>query len=49
MHRRRGDNLPETRALIERAIEMHLAGMRESGDPIREPTTAAESLEISVA
>jgi hypothetical protein len=30
------------------AIEMHLAGMREDGDPVPEPTTAAEYLEVPV-
>jgi len=44
-----GDDLPETKALMERAIEMHLAGMREDGDPIPEPTTAAEYLEVPAA
>ena len=44
-----GDNLAETKALMERAIEMHLAGMREDGDTIPEPTTAAEYLEVSAA
>ena len=43
-----GDDLPETKALMERAIEMHLAGMREDGDPIPVPTTAAEYLEVPV-
>jgi predicted RNase H-like HicB family nuclease len=41
-----GDDLTETKALMERAIEMHLRGMREDGDPIPKPTTAAEYLEV---
>jgi predicted RNase H-like HicB family nuclease len=41
-----GDDLAETKALMERAIEMHLAGMREDGDPVPEATTAAEYLEV---
>jgi predicted RNase H-like HicB family nuclease len=44
-----GDDLAETKKLMEGAIEMHLAGMREDGDPIPEPTTAAEYLEVSAA
>ena len=40
---------PETKVLMEGAIEMDLAGMREDGDPVPEPTTAAEYLEVPVA
>jgi predicted RNase H-like HicB family nuclease len=43
-----GKDLSETKALLEGAIEMHLAGMREDGDPVPEPTTAAEYLEVPV-
>jgi hypothetical protein len=35
--------------LMERAIEIHLASMREDGDAIPEPTTAAEYLEVPAA
>jgi predicted RNase H-like HicB family nuclease len=42
------DDLAETKALMERAIEMHLAGLREDGDPIPAPSTAAEYLEVPV-
>jgi hypothetical protein len=31
---------------MERAIEMHPAGLREDGDPIPAPTTAVEYLEV---
>jgi len=41
-----GDDLDETKALMERAIEMHLEGMRQDGDPILMPTTAAGYLEV---
>jgi predicted RNase H-like HicB family nuclease len=38
-----GETLDEAVQLIKGAIEMHLRGMREDGDPIPEPTiTAAE-------
>ncbi len=43
-----GDDLAETKALMERAIEMHLVGMREDGDAIPIPTTAVEYLEVSI-
>jgi hypothetical protein len=36
------------KALMERAVEMHLVGMRENGDLIPVPTTAAEYLEVLV-
>jgi len=41
-----GNDLAETKALMERAIEMHLEGMREDGDAIPAPTTAAEYIEV---
>ncbi len=44
-----GDDLAETKALMERAIEMHIAGLREDGEPIPTPTTAAEYLEVLVS
>jgi predicted RNase H-like HicB family nuclease len=37
-----GATLQETAGLMRKAIQMHLAGMREDGDPIPEPTTIAE-------
>ena len=36
-----GDTLEETEQLMREAIEMHLQGMREDGDPIPEPTCIA--------
>jgi predicted RNase H-like HicB family nuclease len=44
-----GDDLAETKSLMERAIEMHLAGMREDGDPIPVPTAAIGYVEVPVA
>jgi predicted RNase H-like HicB family nuclease len=32
-----GDDLHETKELMERAVEIQLAGMREDGDPIPVP------------
>lgn len=37
-----GATFAETADLMRGAIQMHLAGMREDGDPIPEPTTIAE-------
>ena len=37
-----GKTLEETRRLIREAIEMHLEGMREDGDPIPQPTTMTD-------
>jgi predicted RNase H-like HicB family nuclease len=33
-----GQTLEETRARMAKAMEMHLAAMREDGDPIPEPS-----------
>jgi predicted RNase H-like HicB family nuclease len=37
-----GATLAETTELIRHAIRLHLAGMREDGEPIPEPRTIAE-------
>ena len=37
-----GDTPQEVRRNIREAIEFHLEGMREDGDPIPEPTTQVE-------
>jgi predicted RNase H-like HicB family nuclease len=37
-----GATKEETAELMRKAIQMHLAGMREDGDPIPEPSTIAE-------
>jgi predicted RNase H-like HicB family nuclease len=41
-----GDTIEETEKLMQEAIELHLAGMREDGDPIPEPTTRVGMLPI---
>ncbi len=33
-----GDSLEDTKQLIHEAMEIHLASMREDGDPIPEPS-----------
>jgi len=37
-----GATLEETAELMREAIQMHLAGMREDGEPIPEPHTIAD-------
>jgi len=39
--------LEETRQLIREAIEFHIEGMRMGGDPIAEPTSHIEQVEVS--
>jgi predicted RNase H-like HicB family nuclease len=43
-----GDLLDEVRNNIRDAIQFHLEGMREDGDPIPEPTTPVEYAEIQL-
>jgi predicted RNase H-like HicB family nuclease len=40
-----GDTVEEVRKLIAEAIQMHLEGMREDGDPVPEPTSLCEYVE----
>jgi predicted RNase H-like HicB family nuclease len=42
-----GDTLEEVKKNIREAIEFHLDGMREDGDPIPEPTTQVDYAEIA--
>jgi predicted RNase H-like HicB family nuclease len=37
-----GTTFEETAGLMRKAIQMHIAGMREDGEPIPEPRTIAE-------
>ncbi len=41
-----GKTLKETQRLIREAIELHLQGMREDGDPIPEPSSIADYVTI---
>lgn len=36
----------ETRRLIREAIEMHLEAMRETGEPVPQPGTSTELIEV---
>jgi predicted RNase H-like HicB family nuclease len=42
------ETLDEVERLIREAIEFHLEGMREDGDPIPEPTTHAIELSVDI-
>jgi predicted RNase H-like HicB family nuclease len=42
-----GETLEEAVALIKGAIELHLEGMREDGDPIPVPSTTAAVIEVA--
>ena len=41
-----GDTLEQTNQLMLEAIEFHLAGIREDGDAIPEPTTVAAMVPV---
>ena len=41
-----GDTIEETQKLIGEAIELHLEGMREDGEPIPMPTTIAREITV---
>lgn len=43
-----GRTLEETEKRMREAIEMHLEGMREDGEPIPEPTCIAGSVTVAV-
>ena len=42
-----GDTVEEVEEMIQSAIEMHLAGMREDGDPIPPPTVKVNYVEVA--
>ena len=42
-----GDTRAEAKQLIRKGIAMHIAGLREDGLPIPEPTTIAERIAVS--
>lgn len=43
-----GDTYEETERLIREAIPFHLEGLRQNGDPIPEPTTRVELVEVEI-
>ena len=44
-----GDTRSEVLHLIREAIELHIAGLKEDGLPIPEPTSEGENVEVSAA
>lgn len=44
-----GRTLEETKANIREAIEGHIKTLREFGDPVPEPVSLAEAIEVSPA
>jgi predicted RNase H-like HicB family nuclease len=42
-----GATIEETKRNIRDAVEFHLRGMEEDGDPIPEPTTLADVIEVA--
>lgn len=42
-----GDTLEECGRMIQEAIEFHIRGMREDGDPIPEPTSIPFEVEVA--
>ena len=44
-----GDTKEEVLALIREAIELHLEGLRDSGEKVPPPSSIAEVVEVSAA
>lgn len=42
-----GDTVEEVQQLMQEAIEMHLAGMREDGDPIPPPVVQVQYVDVA--
>ena len=42
-----GPTLEDTRRLIAEAIEFHIEGMRSHGEPVPEPSTVVEIIEVA--
>jgi predicted RNase H-like HicB family nuclease len=44
-----GRTLEEVKRNMQEAVELHLEGMREDGEPVPEPTTVSDYVETRVA
>ena len=44
-----GRTIDEVKRNMQEAVELHLEGMREDGDPVPEPTTVSDYVEARVA
>ena len=42
-----GDSIDEVQREIREAVELHLEGMREDGDPIPPPSSSVQYIEIA--
>jgi predicted RNase H-like HicB family nuclease len=42
-----GDTFEEVQQMIREAIEFHIEGMRQDGEPVPEPTTMCAMIEVS--
>ena len=42
-----GETVRETEKLLREAIELHVAGLREDGLPVPEPSSVVDYLEVS--
>lgn len=42
-----GKTIPEIRESMNKAIKIHIAGMKEDGEPIPEPSSIADYFEIA--
>ena len=42
-----GQTVEETESQIREAIEFHIEGMRDDGEPIPEPTSSVEYVEVA--
>ena len=43
-----GESVEEVRRLISEAIELHLEGLRADGEPVPEPTSQGDYLDVAV-
>lgn len=41
-----GDSIEEVRKLMQEAIQMHIASLREHGEPVPPPSSSAEYLAV---
>jgi len=42
-----GDTIEEAKSLIESAIQLHVRAMREDGEPVPQPSTVVEYVEVA--
>jgi predicted RNase H-like HicB family nuclease len=42
-----GESIAEVKKLIREAIEFHIEGLRENGEPVPEPASSIEFIEVA--